>query len=164
MDTQLQIVELGREHRHWVVQVLVEQWSSVNLVRRGMVTDATQLPGFIAKYDGRAAGLILFEIQDRQCEIVALASYAEGRGIGTALIEAVKQRATESGCTRLWLITTNDNLKAIRFYQKRGLRLAALYPNALEESRKLKPEIPFMGMDGIPLRDEIELELLLDSA
>lgn len=63
---------------------------------------------------------------------------------------------------RLWLITTNDNMEALRFYQKRGFILSALYPNALEESRKLKPEIPEVGLEGIPLRDEIELEFKLN--
>ncbi len=78
------------------------------------------------------------------------------------LIEAVKQAAVSAGCRRLWLITTNDNLHALRFYQKRGFRLVAVYPNALEESRRLKPEIPLVGLDGIPLRDELELELALE--
>jgi ribosomal protein S18 acetylase RimI-like enzyme len=56
----------------------------------------------------------------------------------------------------------NDNLHALRFYQKRGFVLVALHRNALEASRKLKPEIPLVGIDGIPIRDEIELELVLD--
>ncbi|MEW5718069.1 MAG: GNAT family N-acetyltransferase, partial [Chloroflexota bacterium] len=85
-------------------------------------------------------------------------------GIGSALIDAVKLRARQAGCKRLWLITTNDNLTALRFYQKRGFTLAALHRNALEESRKIKPEIPLVGEHGIPLRDEIELEMMLDGA
>ena len=73
--------------------------------------------------------------------------------------------ATASGCKQLWLITTNDNINALRFYQKRGFMLVAVHRNALELSRKLKPEIPMIGNDGIPLRDEIELEMILhDSA
>ena len=93
--------------------------------------------------------------------IAALDGLAQGQGIGTALLETVKQVALEAGCRRLWLIVTNDNLPALRFYQKRGFHLAAVYPNALEASRRLKPEIPLFGLDGIPLRDEIELELTL---
>ncbi len=61
-----------------------------------------------------------------------------------------------------WLMRKSyDNMNALRFYQKRRFRLIAVFPNALEESRKLKPEIPLTGIDGIPLRDEIELELIL---
>ena len=88
-------------------------------------------------------------------------SLAEGEGVGTALLEAVKEAAVIASCERVWLITTNDNLHALHFYQKRGFRLVALYPNALESSRRLKPEIPLTGLDGIPLRDEIELEYIL---
>ncbi|MBK9123270.1 MAG: GNAT family N-acetyltransferase, partial [Chloroflexi bacterium] len=65
------------------------------------------------------------------------------------------------GIHRLWLITTNDNLDALRFYQKRGWHLVAVHRDALNESRRLKPQIPIIGMDGIPLRDEIELEMTL---
>jgi ribosomal protein S18 acetylase RimI-like enzyme len=82
-------------------------------------------------------------------------------GVGTVLIDAVKEIARQAGCSRLWLITTNDNMNALRFYQKRGFVLVAVHRNALERSRKLKPEIPLIGDDEIPLRDEIELEMML---
>ena len=36
----------------------------------------------------------------------------------------------------------------------------AVHPNALARSRELKPSIPEIGLDGIPLRDELELELV----
>jgi hypothetical protein len=52
-------------------------------------------------------------------------------------------------------------MNALRFYQKRGFVLVAVHRNALEQSRKLKPEIPLIGDDEIPLRDEIELEMML---
>ncbi len=82
-------------------------------------------------------------------------------GIGTALIDAVTKVALQAGCWRVWLITTNDNLHALGFYQKRGFVLVALYRNAIEASRKLKPQIPLVGNDGLPIRDELELESLL---
>ena len=106
-------------------------------------------------------GLITYHIAGDQCEIVTLDSLVEGIGIGTALIEAVKQTVLAIGCKRLWLITTNDNLHALGFYQKRGFRLVAVHRNALEQSRKLKPEIPMMGLGGIPIWDEIEIEMWL---
>ena len=94
-------------------------------------------------------------------EVVTLDSLRPGRGIGTALIEAVKSAASAAGCRRLWLITTNDNLHALGFYQKRGFRLVAVHPGAVDAARRLKPEIPLNGNDGIPIRDEIELEIVL---
>ena len=107
------------------------------------------------------AGLVTFHIAGDACEIVTLDSLHPGQGIGTALIEAVKAAAGAAGCRRLWLITTNDNLHALGFYQKRGFRLVAVHPGAVDDSRKLKPEIPLIGNDGIPIRDEIELEIVL---
>jgi len=102
-----------------------------------------------------------YRIEGDQCEITTLNSLVEKEGIGASLIDAVRDVAVAARCKRLWLITTNDNTAALHFYQKRGFVLAALHPNALEKSRKLKPEIPLTGIDGIPLRDEIELELTL---
>jgi len=88
-------------------------------------------------------------------------SLVERIGVGTALLDDVKATAKSAGCRRLWLVTTNDNLAAMRFYEKRGFHFAAIHPNAIEVSRKVKPEIPILGLDGIPIRDEIELEILL---
>ena len=79
-------------------------------------------------------------------------------GVGTALLDAVRDAAVQAGCRRIWLITTNDNLRALGFYQKRGYRLVAVHRDALQRSRELKPSIPLVSPDGIPLRDEIELE------
>ncbi len=104
-------------------------------------------------------GLVTYHLEDDACEIVTLDSDLPGQGVGTALVRAVRQFARDEGCRRLWLVTTNDNLSALRFYQKRGFTLAALRTNAVERARELKPELPLVGNDGIPLRDEIELEM-----
>jgi N-acetylglutamate synthase-like GNAT family acetyltransferase len=120
-----------------------------------------KLPGFVATIDTKLVGLLTYEILNRECEVVTINSTSERLGIGSGLLEAVRKAAILAQCKRLWLITTNDNTRALRFYQKRGFRLLALYPNQLEKSRLLKPEIPQVGMDGIPLRDEIELEISL---
>ena len=73
----------------------------------------------------------------------------------------VRAAAVAAGCRRLWLITTNDNLPALRFYQRRGFVLAALHRDAIAASRRLKPQIPLLGLDNIPIRDELELEMAL---
>ena len=143
----------------WMRKLLGERWGSSTIITRGRFHQADQLPGFIADSAGACFGLVTYRIEGNQCEVVSLDSLREGVGIGSALLDAVQAAAREAGCRRIWLITTNDNLAAIRFYQKRGWRLVAVYREALAESRKLKPEIPRIGIDGIPLRDEIELEL-----
>lgn len=147
--------------RKWISDLLAQWWGSPRIVTRGRVHDAIALPGLVACWDGERAGLATYEITGDQCELVSLNSTREGRGIGSALVEAVIAAAREARCTRLWLITTNDNLLALRFYQKRAFHLVAVHRDALEASRRLKPEIPLIGMEGIPLRDEIELEMRL---
>lgn len=153
---------LGPEDRDWVVGLLHERWGSALVVSRDRVHEADKLPGFIVEDQGEPIGLVTYRIDGDECEIVSLNSFREGRGVGSTLVAAVREAATELGCKRLWLITTNDNTAALRFYQKLGFRLVAVHRNAVDRSRKLKPEIPAVGMDGIPIRDEIELELLLE--
>ena len=161
--TAFQLRPLDGNDRPWVVDLLTERWGTPEIVTRGRVHCADRLPGFVAEQDGQRWGLVTFRIDGADCEVVSLDSLRERTGVGTALLNAVRDAALEAGCTRIWLITTNDNIAALGFYQRRGWRLAALHRNALAESRRLKPEIPLLGLDGIPLRDEIELELPCDS-
>lgn len=160
----LQILPLDEGLRRWAAAILIEHWGSTSIVTRGRIHKADRLPGFVALWNGEPAGLLTYRIEGTECEIVSLNSLREGLGIGSALLQAVEKAARKANCTRLWLITTNDNLPAIGFYQRRNFAIAAVYPNALAESRRLKPEIPLIGRDGIPLRDEIELEKPLASA
>lgn len=145
----------------WVEDFIIQRWGSAEVVAHGVVYHPQHLPGFVALLDGQRAGLITFHIQGTACEIVTLDSTRPGQGVGKALLAAVKRAAREAGCRQLWLITTNDNLNALRFYQRRGFTLVAVHPNAVAESRRLKPEIPLIGEYGIPIRDEIELEMEL---
>ena len=147
----------------WIKAWLNQHWGSERMVARGEIFYPADHAGFVALLEGEPAGLLTYRIVDQECEITALDSSKEGIGIGTTLIEAARQVAVEAGCRRLWLITTNDNLNALGFYQKRGFVLAAVYPNAMQHSRELKPEIPLIGANNIPLRDEIELEMPLES-
>lgn len=152
---------LGDADRARVADFIVQHWGAAIVVAHGVVYRPRDLPGLIALAGEELVGLVTYHIEGDACEIVTLDSTRPSAGIGTALIDAVKELARQAGCTRLWLITTNDNLLALRFYQKRGFVLVALHRNAVEQSRKLKPEIPLVGDDDIPLRDEIELEMVL---
>jgi GNAT superfamily N-acetyltransferase len=131
------------------------------VVSRGRLQDASLLPGFVAEDDGRPVGLATYRVDRDDCEVVSIHSAREGRGAGTALLDAVVGAARTAGCSRVWLITTNDKLHAIRFCQRRGWDLAALHRDAMARSRELKPEIPERGEDGIPIRHELEFELRL---
>jgi len=156
-----QIRPLNKDDKTWVASLLTEHWGSVKMVTRGKIYKADELPGFVAVQEGKPAGLLTYQINGKDCEIVTMNSLVENQGIGSALIDAVKSAAVTAGCKRLWLITTNDNTAALRFWQKRGFSLLAIHCNAVEQSRRLKPEIPLSGNDGIPIRDEIELEMTL---
>lgn len=158
----VEVVPYEARHRQWAADLLQKKWGSTRVITRGQIHEPLKLPGYVAVIEGHPVGLVTYSLSNGDCELVTINSTMPGLGIGSALVKAVKEAAQRAACRRLWLITTNDNMAALRFYQRRGFALAALYRNALEISRQLKPEIPTLGADGIPLRDEIELELTLE--
>ncbi len=158
----LRVRPLDPADRAWLERLLADAYGSSRIASRGRLHDAALLPGFVAEQDGARVGAVTLSIEAGECEIVTLNSAVETAGVGSALIAGARQAAVEAGCRRLWLVTTNDNTPALRFYQRRGFRLVALRPDAVAAARRsLKPEIPLTGVGGIPIRDEIELELAL---
>lgn len=149
---------LADADRAWMDELLAREWSGPQIVSRGVLYDIRDYPALVAWHGSQRAGLVTYRIAADACEVLSLNSVLAGIGAGSALLHAVEERARAAGCTRVWLITTNDNLHALGFYQRRGYVLTALHPDALAQSRTLKPQIPLIGMDNIPLRDEIELE------
>ena len=141
---------------------LRERWGSELVVTRGRVRDASSLLGFIAEAGGERIGLATYEVRGSECELITLDSYRERIGVGSALLVAVANAAYEQGCRRMSVVTTNDNVLALGFYQRRGFGLVALRTGAVDKARRdLKPEIPELGQSGIPIHDEIELSLSL---
>ncbi len=159
--THLTIQSLTAQDRDWVEQFITAHWGAPVVAVHSVSYDVRSLLGFVAAEDGAKVGLVTYHIVGGACEIVTLDSIIRETGVGTALITAVRGAAQQAGCTRLWLITTNDNLHALGFYQKRGFVLAALHRNAVGQARQLKPGIPVLGNDGIPIRDELELQMEL---
>ena len=150
--------------RAWVLQTVLG-WDADFIISRGRKVYPQKLPAFCAvSPDGERVGLATYEIAGDACELVTLDALQQWAGVGTALLAAVREAAGASGCRRLWLITTNDNLDALRFYQRRGMRLVAVHHGLRETARRLKPQIPLTGCFGIPIEDEIELEMLLGPA
>jgi GNAT superfamily N-acetyltransferase len=147
----------------WVIETLTNFWASTRVVSRGRVHDASQLPSIVAEVEDKRVGLLTYNVEMDECEIVSLLSLREKLGIGSALLDKVELIALKQACRRIWLITTNDNTHAIGFYTKRGFNLVQIHLDAITESRKLKPEIPLYSGDGVPIRDEYEFEKLLDS-
>jgi GNAT superfamily N-acetyltransferase len=143
----------------WIGRFTEEHWGASMVVAHGVVFHPGKLPGFVASdQDGGLLGLVTYQVAGKACEVVTLNSVYENQGVGTALLDAVREAAGQAGCDRVWLVTTNDNLRALGFYQRRGYRLVAVHCDAVTRSRALKPSIPLVSPDGIPLRDELELE------
>jgi ribosomal protein S18 acetylase RimI-like enzyme len=130
----------------------------LEVVSRGALHRLPELPGFVAELGGVPLGFACYRPEGESCELVAIRALRERRGVGSALVGAVETAAARAGARRLWLITTNDNVGALRFYQLAGFRLVAVHLAAVDRARVLKPSIPLVGVDGIPCRDELELE------
>lgn len=156
-----EIVEFTNHYHQWAEQLMLREMGSARAVAKGVLFHVLEQRGLVAIVEEKPAALLTYHIQGKDCEIRTLHSGRQDMGLGSAIVEAVKAIAREAGCTRLWLITTNDNIHAIRWYQKRGFTIAAVHVNSLEAARKLKPEIPLFGNEGLPLRDEIEFEMRL---
>jgi ribosomal protein S18 acetylase RimI-like enzyme len=158
----IDVQPLTKNDRAWADQLEADSWSEPVVARLGELIDPTQLPGFIALLDGERAGLASYAVRGDECELVTIRSLREGRGVGRTLLDAVRNAAIEAGCTRLWLIATNDDLRALELYQRWGMEIVALHRHAVTEARRhLKPSIPERGVHGIPITHEFELELRL---
>jgi GNAT superfamily N-acetyltransferase len=158
------IRKVQKEDREWICRWLVFQWGAEIVISHDVIFHPADLPGFIA-FEPSASdplGLITFNLEGDDCEIITLDSLREGIGVGSALIDAVIQHARYIKCKRVFLVTTNDNLYSLRFYQKRGFRLSKINVGATDRAREQKPEIPTVGEFGIPIHDEIELEYKLE--
>ena len=152
------IEKISSNTRNLVNQFFLDNWFSTDMSIRGKIIDCTKVDGFLLQEDNIIIGLVTYTFFGDICEIVSLDSKKENIGIGSALLEEIVKVAINYKCKKMRLITTNDNMRALQFYQKRGYCLTKLYPNAMEEVRKVKPDVPILGDNDIPLRDEIELE------
>jgi GNAT superfamily N-acetyltransferase len=139
-------------------RIIEERWGAPVVAIHDTLCRPAELPGFLAKAGEHIQGILTYRIEGNACEIVSLDALLPRAGIGTALVEAAARAARSAKCRRLWLVTTNDNLDALRFYLRRGFRLLAVHPGATDRARLLKPSIPEVGEFGIPIHDELELE------
>lgn len=157
MDTKT----ITADNRQEIIDFMKKHWGSDFIISRGKRHDAKDLDGFIVHNDDKIVGLLTYHISGHDCEIVTLDSLEKGIGIASNLLINMKSKAKEKNCNRMWLISTNDNLDSIGFFQKRGFEMTKIYNDALDRSRQLKPQIPIIGMNGILLKHEIEFEMKL---
>ena len=152
------IVDINKSYKETVIQLLSDNWGSDFMVTKGQIHYYKDLDGYVAIENGKIVGVLTFRIFDDEVEIISLDSFKKNTGVGTALLQKVTEFVKQNSIKRLWLITTNDNLNALRFYQKRNWSITALHKDAVTKARKIKPTISITGYYDIPLRHEIELE------
>jgi GNAT superfamily N-acetyltransferase len=154
---EMLVTELTDDDRKWVKERTELLFGGDFVVSRDEVHDPHRLPGFIATEGPERIGLLTYNVTGPDCEIVSIDSLCQFLGIGTLLLERVEEVARAAGCRRLWAITTNDNLDAQRFFQKRGFVISEVRLGSMSKIRLLKPNVPKVGYYGIPVRDEIEV-------
>jgi ribosomal protein S18 acetylase RimI-like enzyme len=156
---KMKIVSTKELEKGIITNFFITHWGSPQMVISSGIFQCDDLEGFAALNEkGNIIGFLTFNIDRDECEIISLDSLEEERGVGTTLIQRVENYAKENDCQRIKLVTTNDNLHALGFYQKRGYKLVGVFPHAVENARRVKPEIPLFAENGIPIRDEILLE------
>ena len=157
----MELVPSRPEHRP-ALEAFLRDSNALRVARRGVLVDSLDHPAVLAWSDGDLTGVATYVIDGDGCELLTLYAATRLTGVGSALLATVQDIACDAGCRRLWVVTTNDNVEALRFYQRRGFRLVLIRPGAVDRSREmLKPEIPRSGAYDIPLRDELELEMTL---
>ena len=161
MKYPVEIFPVNSVDRSWVIQELENHWMSSEIALRGQLLDVSQCPGYYAVRARQKTGLIMYrEFQD-SLEILSLCSNNRGIGIGRALIGAVIEKAKELKKPRILVITMNSNLDALAFYQACGFSVKTVFTDSIAQLRLLKPQIPMIDQNGLPIKDEIELEFLL---
>ncbi len=162
MEPKFSVRKIKPEDNEWIKQVFIQNWGGDFVVSKGKIYKVEEFDGgFIAEQHINKLGLITYKIFHDEVEITGLVSNDEKKGIGIALVNSVLELARQKRMKRVSLVTTNDNLNALGFWQRRGFKLVNIYPNAMEATRKLKPALPLIGENNIPLRDELELEMML---
>ena len=155
------VKNIGLEERQKINNFILKRWFSLEMILRGKIVDLKNINGFYMENGNNIIGLITYIIIDFSLEIISLDSVYENKGIGSLLINKIKAFANECNLKNIIVITTNDNLRALGFYQKRGFILNKVFFDSIKQARKLKPEIPIKNKNGILIRDEIELKLSL---
>ena len=155
----IKIREINSEDKAWVHDFMIKEWGADKIVIPNGVYIPSDLSGFIAEKEGKPVGIVTFVKEDLVCKIITLNAFEKHEGIGTKLLETVLEDANREDLKKIFVYTTNDNVDALRFYQKRGFVIQNVYIDQIVNSRKIKPEISTIGEYGIPIRDDFELRL-----
>ena len=153
---------LGEDDRSWTAEALIRAWGSTSVARKGGLVEASGLPGYVALVEGEPVGLLTYARQGDEVEIVTIHVEREGVGVGRALMDAVLSEARRTRARRIWLVTTNDNIRAIRFYQRWGMDLVGTDQRRCGRLPEGEAVDPVGGEHGILVRHELEFESPLE--
>jgi GNAT superfamily N-acetyltransferase len=114
-------------------------------------------PMLVAEMRGDLAGALAYRLVRDALHIVALATDPmwQRSGVATHLESEAAFIARRHGVARLLFATTNDNLPALYFYQRRGWTVTETVVGGMLPHFGGQPGV---GFAGIPVRDEIRLE------
>ncbi|MGH9304337.1 MAG: GNAT family N-acetyltransferase [Acidimicrobiales bacterium] len=144
--------------RPWMLAEIARRWHGTTVARRGEAVRIEDLAALVAVESEERVGLLCYAMELHQIEVVTIDSFRPGLGVGSALLEAAARTGRLAGCWRMWLVTTSDNVQALGFYLRRGMRVVSVHHDAVAGARLKKPTIPREGETGIAIEDEIELE------
>jgi ribosomal protein S18 acetylase RimI-like enzyme len=127
------------------------------IVAFGEVAALESAPVLVATMKGELAGALAYRDRPDALQIVALATDPmwQRTGVGGHLVAEAEAAARTRGLGRVVLATTNDNLPALSFYQRRDYYITEVIPGAILQHLKGKNAV---GFGGIPIRDEIRLQ------
>jgi GNAT superfamily N-acetyltransferase len=155
---ELEIKPVPRER---LTELLTMRWPDQNMFVGGRFVAPEDVEGIGAFTGERLHGMATWLVHGHIMHIVAVNAFTEMRGVGARLVDAVIAHGRAAGMALLRASISNDNLVALRFYQKRGFRVTGLNRGMFDLMRHTKPSIPLVGLDGIPMHDEFELEFHL---
>jgi GNAT superfamily N-acetyltransferase len=153
-DTGIGVYSKGPGDQNYLGRLWKRAWGGHIIWAAGKAHDLRELPTLLASWQGRRAGAVSYRVAGYTGEIVSLNAYPRRRGVGRALLLAAEKELENAGARLSWLITSNDNVDAVVFYQRLGYRLLAVHPGAIDRARLQKPAIPRTGHYGIELHDE----------
>jgi len=156
---ECQVRPATEEHYPRLEQLALRLWGETLVECFGRAYDVLKLPAFVAQAGEEVAGFLSHSVEDDRMNLVMLNVVPEhqGRGLAKALLGAAVAESQKLGLTSLEVATSNDDLPALDFYQRAGFVITEVVPGLLVEHHGGVEE----GFAGIPVRDEIRLELLV---
>ncbi len=155
----LSLRDNGPEDASWITEESKALGGPV-VACNGSLVDLRAHPARIAVRDGARAGFAV-HAKGSQVELLAIRALIPGQGVGTALVEDLVAIAKDEGARSIAVETTNDNLDALRFYQRRGFHLTDCRIGGFADVRRLKGldrDVPYLGVGGVEIRDIFRLE------